>query len=137
LDRSRVLLGMAAAQLQEIVPVDEARIVAIGPEAAWFDVDDLLDVRKAIDHFHDLVRLFLIFCQVDLRTRVREQVFDLGRRIRRRGARRYGADGDPGEAEDYPLGAVPGMARSPVAALATESEQAMRCQADTLPQLGP
>ena len=132
-----MLLPVGSAEVEEVVPEQQA-VVVVGTKAARFEVDDRLDVREGVSAgFDDFVDLFLVFGKVNPRPGVVDEVLHLGSRVRRIEAGRHGSDGDGREVEDHPLGTVFGVDRHDVAALNTEGEQAVRHEDDLFPELGP
>ena len=105
---------MLTPKLEEVVPEHEA-FVGVIAETARLGVEDALDraANLGID-LQDLVGLFLILGEVDLRRAVADQVLDLGGRVGRVQPDRDASYGDRGEIEDDPLGVVLGVDGDPV-----------------------
>ena len=78
-----VIRPILPPEFQEVIPEDEPLIVTELPEAARFDMDDLLQIREIADDFQNLVGLFLILGEVNSRSGVVEEVLHLGGRVGR------------------------------------------------------
>ena len=128
---------MASAEIEEVLPGDEALVVTPLAEATWLDVDDLAQVRQRVDDRHHLVRLLLVLGQMHRSSRVGEEVFDLRGGVGRVEAHRDGPDRHRGHVEDHPLGTVLGMDRDPVALVHPESEKTVSGIENGFPVPGP
>ena len=128
---------MLTPKLEEVVPEHEA-LVGVVAETARLGVEDALDraANLGID-LQDLVGLFLILGEVDLRRAVADQVLDLGGRVGRVQPDRDASYGDRGEIEDDPLGVVLGVDGDPVPHLEAAGEQAVGGGLDQVPGLCP
>ena len=128
---------MLTPELEEVVPEHQA-FVGVVAETARLGVEDALD--RAADlgiDLQDLVGLFLILGEVDLRRAVADQVLDLGGRVGRVQPDRDPSNGDRGEIEDDPLGVVLGVDGDPVSHFEAGGEQAVGGGLDQVPGLCP
>ncbi len=122
LDLTGLLGPMATAELEEVVPREQAGVV-VGVHPAGLDVDDR--ARPAGAHGQHLVDLLLVLGEVDLGRGVGEEVLDLGGGVGRVQPDGDAAHGDGGEVEQDPLRSVLGVDRHPVAGVYTEREQSV------------